>query len=182
VVIFFRNYASFQIYKDICLTKLTPPLMNTMYEYDHMTMSRDTEDDEHDQIEVLSSQIIYLDPPCTPPISAEEKKKEELERRNERERRKVSRVVAVVSVILMISCVALICISFMISSDIDDIGKIIFNDIEENVSIVTNDNCTAYIINFRLNTSLILLSTIIFTSVVLVSVIIICSVSNNISI
>ncbi|XP_069121274.1 uncharacterized protein [Argopecten irradians] len=83
----------------------------------------DENDDEHDQIEVLSSQIIYLEALPRPVVQSAEDKKKECEARKEKERKRASRVVAAISVFFLAFCIVLISISFMISGDIDEIVR-----------------------------------------------------------
>lgn len=98
---------------------------------DHVIMQKDNHviiqnGEDHDQIEVLSSQTICVEAtPVHVRLSTEDKLKE-CEARKEKERKRVSRVVAVISVILLGFCIVLISISFMLSGDIDEIGELSF--------------------------------------------------------
>lgn len=80
-------------------------------------------DDEHDRIEVLSSQIV--------PNGTVESTQQEVEEcagdaESERERKRVARAVAVVSGLLFILSIVLVGVSFTMSANIDNMGKWIY--------------------------------------------------------
>lgn len=86
-----------------------------------VTRNKSVMEDDHDEIEVISSQIVYSEDLPANNINNEKKPlnidKEEVKRK------RITRVVAGVAIVLILTCLALVGITMRLSDSIDEKGE-----------------------------------------------------------